>query len=147
MAVPDLTYYFHLFFDYVWTRIVEFYDYMKQQGFFVDRGDPVNDDFVVGDFVKDNNWHELDLSAIVPEHAHGVLFQFVYRNTLVDKGVSFRTKGNVNVRNLSTQRALVANIRHQGDFACPCDPTDRKLEYRVDPNTDFLNFTVKGWWF
>lgn len=122
-------------------------DAAREYGFFVDRGDPVNVDWAVGDFIKDNAWRELDLSSIVPEHAHGVLFTAHIRATAVDKYFNLRENGNANVRNTSFIRTQVANIRIAVDLSCPCSAA-RKVDYRVvDATVNFLNVTVKGWWF
>lgn len=119
----------------------------REYGFFVDRGDPANHDFQVGDFIKDNTWRELDLSSIVPENAHGVLFTVFLRATVIDKPFGIRRAGNVNIRNASFIRTQVANIRISLDLSCPCS-VDRKIEYlATDGTINFLNLTVKGWWF
>lgn len=119
----------------------------REYGMFVDRGDPLNVDMAVGDFTKDSAWHELDLSAIVPEHAHGILFTVVTSLNVTNRTITFRRDGNVNVRNTSSLRIQVANIRLHADLTCPISE-DRKIEYQIIAAAwTILNFTVKGWWF
>lgn len=119
----------------------------REYGFFVDRGDPVAFDWDTNDFTKDSTWRELDLSGIVPEHAHGVLFAVVVKSTAVDKSFGLRSKGNANSINASFIRTVVANLRHSADLACPCN-ADRKIDYLAGGAVwPILNLAVKGWWY
>lgn len=119
----------------------------REYGFFVNRGDPVAADYATGDFIKNSTWQDLDLSAIVPVNAHGILFAVVVQATAVNHSFLLRPNGNANTTNSSHIRSVVANLRHAADFACPCD-SDRKVEYLASVNPwTILNLTVKGWWY
>lgn len=114
---------------------------------FVDRGDPSSTDFSVNDWTKDGDWHELDLSGIVPENATAVLFYLGIRCSTAGKRVYFRKAGNSNEFNYCGARSQVANVAFQGDYICPLS-TDRKIEYFIDADTwSAITFTVKGWFF
>lgn len=114
---------------------------------FIDRGDTADDDFTVGDFTKDGNWHELDLSGIVPAGAKSVLFKFFYMSTGASNICIFRTLGNTNDSNVSVAATQVANVLHSLDIVIPLD-ADRKIEYQFQSGTWLVAvFTVKGWWF
>lgn len=113
---------------------------------FVDRGDPVNHDFITGNFTKDFTWYELDLSGIVPAGATAVLIHVEARTALANAPFILRTAGNVNTRNVSFLTTQVANIAMTYDFVIPLDAA-RKIEYTLFPVVwPVVNLTVKGWW-
>lgn len=122
-------------------------DAAREYGFFVDRGDPAAVDFTSANFTKDNAWHELNLSSIIPEHAHGIVFSLTVQANAIAKLVTFREPGNAHAQNASKARTIVANMRHQLDCVCVIS-ADRKIEYRAAVAIyEYLEFTVKGWWF
>lgn len=120
---------------------------VRIDGMFVDRGDAPANDFVLGDLTTDGGWHTLDLSGIVPEHAHGIALQVLALNTAVNRSVKFRTRGNVNDFNRSfivTQTAVIISAAD-----CVVIPNaNREIEYSASVGGWLLiNICVKGWWF
>lgn len=124
--------------------------WVRAQGYlttgFVDRGDPASNDFAGADFTKDNNWHNLDLSGIVPAGAKAVLVRALCTSTSINRSFLLRKDGNANSINWVQYRCTVANVPYTADAVCPIS-TARKLEYRVT-HTDLytIYLTVKGWW-
>jgi len=113
---------------------------------FVDRGDCEFQDFSYADFNQDGNWHELDLSGIVPAGATAVCFWFDGFSNTVESHVAFRTKGNVHLGNYSDVIAQVAGVLIRHDCIVPVGP-DRIIEYAFHTNDwDFMGLVVKGWW-
>jgi len=113
---------------------------------FIDRGDPAVVDYVVGDLVIDNDWHDLDLSAIVPENAKGVVIHTLLTTQQVGLNFNLRKKGNTNAINISQAWSAVAFESFSPDMTVPCDE-NRKIQYKVWPgNWLILQLTVKGWW-
>lgn len=113
---------------------------------FVDRGDPVDEDFDITDFTCDNTWRELDLSAIVPAGAKAVSLYFTTRCSVIQKYWSFRNADNVNLNNISRIRPQIANFFDAGDFTVPVS-TNRKIHYNCSDGCVWTVFlTVKGWW-
>jgi len=113
---------------------------------FIDRGDPAAWDYAAGDFTKDGNWHELDVSAIVPAGATAVLLKYEFQGVAVDTTFEFRKDGNANAYNTAKIRAVIAGVVHYCDCVCPIS-TDRKLEYRQTGNPIInINVVIKGWW-
>lgn len=112
-----------------------------------DRGDPAAYDWVVANFTRDNNWHDLDLSGIVPDKAKFVLFNIEIAQVATGKTFWLRKNGNVNTKNVSQLRTQAVGLTLVGDVVTPCD-ANRKVEYRADTGTWLvINVTVKGWWF
>jgi len=113
---------------------------------FVDRGDPTTFDFSKDNLILDGNFHELDLSGIVPEKAKAVLFCLRFNAAIITGRFYFRKAGNVNVLNVSRGRVEVAGVDDSDDYVCPIS-SDRKLEYMFTyvPWT-MIFFYVKGWW-
>jgi len=113
---------------------------------FVDRGDPPAWDWTHLDLDEDGAWHDLDLSAIVPEDTKGVLFKFYVGNSVIGKVFRMRRKGNAGGVNASELNTQVANLYVSGDFICPCD-SDRKVQYYATAGGWIgIYLTVKAWW-
>lgn len=122
-------------------------DAAREYGFFVDRGDPVGWDYTQADFTEDGAYHELDLSAIVPEHAKAVLLTMLLETTTLGEYGLFRRHGNTSGINTSTIRPQLSNIRMTSDLVCPLD-SDRKLDYLFTAAVwTRIRVTVKGWWY
>lgn len=103
---------------------------------YVDRGDPAAPDFGNGDFTKDSNWHELDLSAIVP--AAGANKLVYITATVTGDTIEFRKPGNSNAVN-----TLYINAVESGWVQMDAD---RKIEYKVVPAAGTIaGFAVRGW--
>jgi len=114
---------------------------------FVNRGDPAVPDWGEGDLIVDTDWHELDLSAIVPEGAKGVLFKALGRHAAFGKRFELRPHGHAQTQNICEIQTLVAGAFHHADWVCPCDG-DRKIDYMLEtPAWITVILTVKGWWF
>jgi len=110
----------------------------------VDRGDPSSPDFTVGNFTLDAAWHDLDLSAIVPAGAMGVLISVVTDTSDANQQIMFRKKGNANYRNV----AWIYNHNYceiQGLNCIIFGDTDRKIQYMSNTQWTKLDFTVCGW--
>lgn len=123
-----------------------FLEYVRIKGMFVDRGDPAAADYVLGDFTRDNTWYELDLSGIVPANAKAVSVTLLMASPILGKQAFFRKHGNANARNVSVAYTQVNNVRVGHDLVIPVD-TDRKIDYLFQAGFNFINFTVKGWWY
>lgn len=113
---------------------------------YVDRGDPSSWDFETSDFITDGNWHELDLSNIVPEGTKAVCFLTYIIDDIVASHISFRKKGNTNTVNKFVSRTQLANVLMDGNGIVFCD-TDRKIEYRTSNTTfSWITLTIRGWY-
>lgn len=114
---------------------------------YVHRGDPGAFDFVAVNFTKDNAWHDLDLSGIVPANARCANLYLVIRATAIHKQIQFRSKDVTAEINKSTNWTQVANIRIGYPTSVAVD-SDRVIQYKVfDATFNLINFVVSGWWF
>lgn len=113
---------------------------------YVDRGDPAAYDFSVGVLTTDGNWHDLDLSSIIPEGTVLVhLFVFVSDDT-PNVSIALRKKGNSNSYNMSVCGNHAANVHSRNDVMVVPD-ANRKIEYWTSNNTfTQLDIIVRGWW-
>lgn len=113
---------------------------------FYDRGDPSDYDFSLTDLTTDGNFHDLNLSSVVPNGAKAVLLYVMIRDNLVDSYIYFRKNGSTNNKSRSLVRTSVANQNNDADMIVPCDD-NRIIEYNAS-NTTFANIdiTIKGWW-
>lgn len=126
---------------------IAFLDYVRQQGIYIYRGDPAVVDFDEVDFTTDVAWHELNLSAIVPEHAKAVSVKLIISAVANRQFAHFRRAGQANNINVSSVITQVAGLEIHGDLTIPVD-SDRKIEYMF-ANVAWIKirFTVKGWWY
>lgn len=118
---------------------------IRTTGLVVNRGDPAPADFTIGDFTIDGAWHDLNLSAIIPENVNITYVSLIVRATTIGKYVLFRTKGHVNTQNKSRATIQVANVRLDQDIQLFPD-NNRIVEYRAITGIDsILDLTIKGW--
>lgn len=111
----------------------------------VDRGDPSAYDYALGDLTTDNNWNDLDLSAIVPANAKAVLLSTNISDNAMSSYIKFRKNGNANERNVATCVVLVAGYSWHTNILVFCD-ANRKIEYRASNVTwTHINLVVCGW--
>lgn len=112
---------------------------------YVDRGDPATWDFVQGDFITDGEWHELDLSSIVPEGVRTIHFIALIRDDIIGSLVQLREKGNVNPYTKFMIRTQTAGMTICGDGIISCD-VNRKIEYYATATTwNQIILQVRGW--
>ncbi len=117
---------------------------------FVDRGDPAAVDYnETGSkavFNTDGNWHDLDLSAIVPAGAYAILIQLSVTHTSASQNFSLRKKGNSNAINIATIRTQVASVAIVQQVTVTCD-ANRVIQY-LGANSAFAGvaLVVVGWW-
>jgi hypothetical protein len=113
---------------------------------YVDRGDPVNYDFTLGDFTTDATWRDLDLSAVVPAGAVLVLLACSLEDNASGSIMLWRKNGNTNNVARDGQRTQVQNAKIEDSVIVACD-SNRVIEY-YGTNTAFtaINVTIIGWW-
>lgn len=112
---------------------------------FSDRGDPEEDDFTGSDFTKDSDWHELDLSSIVPSGVKLVLLRVFVVNSAAQKVCMFKKNGNYEDYNVAGFTTQVAGIGIGGDVWVVPD-SNRKIAYWFQTGTwSVANVTVAGW--
>lgn len=114
---------------------------------FVDRGDPAAYDYAKEDLTIDGAWHDLDLSAIVPEKAKAVFIAGHLQGNAVDWKIAFRKNGNVNEIVHGGMETLRAGVERHRSSTIALDG-DRKIEYNADNQAwTTLDLVIKGWWF
>ncbi len=117
---------------------------------FVDRGDPAAADYTeTGSkavFNTDGNWHDLDLSSVVPSGAYAILIQLAVQHTSASINFSLRKKGNSNSVNIATVRTQVASVSIVQQVVVTCD-ANRVIQY-LGANSAYSSIvlTVVGWW-
>jgi len=116
---------------------------------YVERTPYATYDFVFADFTKDANYHEFDLSTIVPVGATAVNLHFRGASTSINVNTVgyLRKSGTLDIAGTCRLRPQVAGIYNALVSALGIGP-DRKIEYRVPSIGNFadLTLTVKGWW-
>ena len=111
----------------------------------VDRGDPAAVDYAVGDLTTDGDWHDLDLSSIVPDGAVAVKVSVGIEDDAAGSSFSLRKNGNSNTINrfrIITQDA--GDIMVGSDIVF-CDE-NRVIEYLATSTTwTTINIAITGW--
>lgn len=113
---------------------------------FIDRGDPAIHDFGREDLNIDFNWHDLNLSTIVPKEAKAVTL-FTYIIALEPgSNIWFRKKSNTHTQNISRTETQIDGRGISSDHIIACDE-NQIIQYRIAAATwSTLTITVKGWW-
>lgn len=115
-------------------------------GYF-DRGNTAAYDFQVGDFTKDNQWHDLVLPACVPDDARAVTIFVRLRASAVNRAILFKPFDYPNDFNYTGFWTQVANLRVGCPFDIAMDSPSRKIRYLMSAtNLTEVDFVVKGWW-
>ncbi|MBA7528715.1 hypothetical protein ES705_20903 [subsurface metagenome] len=118
---------------------------LKRGMVFVDKGDPIAADFNLGMLTLDGNYHELDLSGVIPVGTKLVMIRLHIEGLEGPLIYSFRKKGNTNEINI--HKFVGYTIAGEGDgtvfVACS---SDLKIEYNL-PSNEYTccDLTVGGW--
>jgi len=114
---------------------------------YVDRGSVSSADFTQAGLTADGNYHDLDLSSIVPAGAKAVLLQIQHTNTSIGNSIIISPKGYAtgSVGNRSYINTLVANLTIGLDVISRLD-SNRITTYRFTTTGNTTNIVVKGWW-
>jgi len=111
------------------------------------RDNPASDDFDQDDLIDDLDWHELDLSAIVPAGAKCVSMHIRALNTDVGKVIYLRQHGYTATFGTCSARIIVAGLDHAWYRPLGIS-TDRKIDYRMSiGGWTSVRFGFRGWWF
>jgi len=131
---------------YLLQSIRKIYNYFNGGGMqLVDRGDPASYDFTLPDFITDGNWHDLDLSVIVPDGARAVILGVNFTTEPAGSFMMFRKKGNVNEFNVWITRIENANNENNSEPVIFLD-TNRKIQYKTSNLTfEEIKIIVLGW--
>lgn len=113
---------------------------------YFDRGDPAAADFTTVDFTRNNSFHDLDLSAIVPDKATLVSFRIIFKADQVGENLFFRTNGNFNSANGAIMYSLVADLYYGTQFLVHPD-SNRIIEYKISStHVTEIYVVICGWW-
>lgn len=104
------------------------------------RGDVTGNDFDSGDFTKDNAYHELDLSSIIPNGTKFVTLKILVKTDTSGHTLTFRRKGNANEYNTLTGVVPIGLVNFWIIGRCFVS-TDGKIEYKL-PNTTYQTLTL-----
>lgn len=116
---------------------------------YTDRGNLSSFDFAIGDLTKDGNWHDIDLSSILPA---GAADKLVYIKTELRKSVAggasltFKTKGNDDDINTFGLISNAANATIMATGWVKCD-SSRIIQYKASNIATWttMNVAVLGW--
>lgn len=113
---------------------------------YVDRGDFSGADFTIADFTRDGNWHDLDLSHIVPENTVLVSLRVTLKGTVQDKNFVLRENGNVNAGNVFIMTLQTSNAFFP-EMGWVVPDANRVIEYKIDDlSINQVYMAVNGWW-
>jgi len=111
-----------------------------------DRGNCGGPDHHLATLVRDNAWHDLDLSAIVPDGANCIAFNLRLRAAVTGKTFRLRNKAVTTEEPRAMTSVYPAGLNCWFDMFIGCN-ADRVIQYRMSTDP-WLNveLTVKGWW-
>lgn len=112
---------------------------------FVCRGDVGAVDFDQDDLTHDNEWHDLDLSLIVPPGSKIARLSLGIADDVVNSSINIRRKGLTTAPNRYCLRTLLADQYHDGWYDAPLND-NRLIQYRVNvADVDVIEILVMGW--
>lgn len=112
---------------------------------YINRGDPDEWDFVLGDFIRDYQWHDLDLSTIVPEGTKLVHFRLHTSASTAHKSIAFKHPDCTYSKNCMILFSQVPQITTTEDFWCAVNAA-RCVKYRAaSEGFTALNLLIRGW--
>lgn len=112
---------------------------------FVEREDADAYDFLESDLTMDADWHDLDLSAVVPEGAVMIILHVRYQRSVAVGRLEFI--GKTGASTWTSQRLYIneANNMHSQAVFLPCDST-RVIRYTTNNATlTYIWGVVAGW--
>lgn len=112
---------------------------------FVDRGDIANYDWDKDGLTTDGNYHDLDLSSIIPVGTKLVMFRVIAASAGAGQSFGIKEKGNSNAPNVFKVYCTEPGSGHKEDgFVVP--DANRKVEYAAsDIVWGVLDVAVVGW--
>lgn len=112
---------------------------------FVDRG-PADYDWTTGDFVKDGNWHTLELAPIVPAGAVAIVVRALIDVSAVGYGFALAAPAAAGTQNRFEIRPQVAGLGITAEGLVALAGA-RQVAYSVDsgPTWSVLSVVVRGW--
>lgn len=110
------------------------------------RGDSNTEDFLVTDLTKDGDWHDMDLSGVIPKGTSLVLMRLRLNHTGANQEIRFRTKGHTQVENFIGQHTNDA-MRMLGTSIMVQPDSDGIIQYTTGAAGTWLVITIqiKGW--
>ncbi len=113
---------------------------------YIDRGEAAVFDFDKDDLTADADWHELDLSAIIPENAKLVHITGNINYGVVAKHFAMRHTGYAEWTTINRVQTQVAGVTNFFEFSVKLD-SNRKIEYILsDVAWTTVDFSIQGWW-
>ncbi len=112
---------------------------------YVDRGDAATFDFTAADLTIDDDWHDLDLSTVIPSGSTAVHLRHFVQSNNISARIRFRKKGHTGFANIADSQIQASTRPFPDDKIIGLDE-DRFIQYRVF-NTMYTNIfiTVAGW--
>ena len=111
---------------------------------YVKRANPPATDFDEGDLTIDGDWHELDLSGIVPDGAVAVSLIVSIADDAASSLIRFRKPGET-TESSHLLRTQVINIANDANPTVGCN-SSRKIEYHVVSLTwSAIRLVIDGW--
>lgn len=131
--------------EWIDTTIQAHNDLLGPVDHYVDRACVAAPDFLLGDFTRDSNFHNLDLSSIIPLGTHQVWVRMAVRNSIVARYCQFchpdcTANGPYAQTTIQAANVFIINDIH---FAVNYN---RQVAYKFYLTTwTHIYFTVAGW--
>ncbi|MBA7526366.1 hypothetical protein ES705_18528 [subsurface metagenome] len=118
----------------------------KVSDYLVNRGALTGWDFSIDDLTADSNWHDLDLSSIIPAKATFVLLNLIIDNITAERSIRFRTKTVSGETYYAALHAQFGGRLTDGHYIVALD-ANRVIQYRATASGWIrLDINVIAWW-
>jgi len=93
----------------------------------------------------DGNWHEWDISSVVPEGARRVHISALFRDDAVGKALGFRKNGDGSY-DPTYRYTQVADADYGCDYIVPVDDAGIIEYYASNTTWTSIDLKIRGWW-
>lgn len=113
---------------------------------FMKKPDQQSYDFTLSDFTIDDNYHDLDLSTLIPAGAKVVLLWGAYKTNTADSEARLAQYGHTGLYLKTLRHQHVVNVGQDIDCLMPVD-SNRKIQYAFasGPTYVYINLQVVAW--
>ena len=113
---------------------------------YVDRGDRNAYDFQLANITCDNNWHELDISALIPNNAKMVRGYIEVRSSAASGHVfGVDESGKSNHYTAYWINQIMNDVWVQGGFELSV-LSNKSIAYRGKNTITYFQLVIQGWW-
>jgi len=117
----------------------------KQSSYFVDRGDPIDNDWLIGDFPLNDTIGEIDCSGVIPVGTKFIDVSIAVNCNNVGAILALFKNGYTNLNNIILTEIQVSGVSMWNDGIIACDANRKIGYYKSTATWNYIGVLVRGW--